>query len=74
MRDGIEEQRERIMDLEREASRDSAETDDGDRALVDRRDALKTSGLLAWLIGSVGTANADPLGPVFEHREGTVET
>jgi len=33
----------------------------------------KTSGLLALLIGSVSTVNADPLGPVVEHREGTVE-
>jgi hypothetical protein len=56
-------QRERIADLEREASRDAPE-DDGDPALVDRRDALKAGGLLALLFGGVGTASADPQGQV----------
>jgi len=60
----IEQQRDRIADLEREASRKAAETDDGDRALVDRRDALKAGGLLALLFGGVGTASADPQGQV----------
>ena len=58
----IAKQRNRIADLEREASRDSAETDDG--AIVDRRDALKAGGLLALLFGGVGTASADAQGKV----------
>jgi len=59
----IEGQRERIADLEREVSRDVPKND-GDHALVDRRDALKTGGLLALLFGGVGTASANPRGQV----------
>ena len=60
----IAEQHERITDLEREASRDSAETGDDGSTVVDRRDALKAGGLLALLFGGVETASADSQGQV----------
>ena len=59
----IDQQRERIAALEGGVNADAPE-DEGDRALVDRRDALKTGGLLALLFGGVGTASADPQGQV----------
>ena len=59
----IDQQRERIAALEGEVNADAPD-DDGDPALVDRRDALKTGGLLALLFGGVGTASADPQGQV----------
>lgn len=59
----IEQQRDRIADLECEASQVGSQ-DDGDLALVDRRAALKTGGLLALLFGGVGTASADTQGQV----------
>ena len=60
----IAKQRERIADLERETSRDSAETGDDGSTVVDRRDALKAGGLLALLFGGVETASADSQGQV----------
>jgi hypothetical protein len=59
----IRRQRERIAALEADQRTGATETDDGS-ALVDRRDALKTGGLLALLVGGVGTASADTQGQV----------
>ena len=57
-RETIREQRERITRFESTGSVDTGS------ATVDRRDALKAGGLLALLVGGVGTVSANPQGRV----------
>ena len=58
----IEEQRERIAELEGQP--DGDENPDETVAAVSRRGALTAGGLLALLVGGVGTASAGPQGQV----------